>query len=91
MFYPKSTDVIGYVWQADKHCLDCIRDIAIAQAQKLGSATMWGDCGSAEDALGEWASLAGIDPSEADTNEYPAPIFADAVGDTCGCGWDIGG
>lgn len=87
-----ATDVVGYAFNADLLCGECTRGVAIASAQELGDATVWGDCGSAEDALGAWANAAGIDQSEADSNEFPCPAFADqaCVADHCGqCGYNL--
>jgi hypothetical protein len=81
-----ATTIVGYVYQADVWCDDCARELAIHQAAALGDATAWGDCGTAEEILGAWASLAAIDRHDErsfDSGDFPKVVFADAVHDVC--------
>lgn len=77
-----ATAIVGYTFNADTLCCDCVRELAIGEALKAGSATMWGDSGTSEDTLGEWASLIGLDradESSFDSGEFPKVIFASMV------------
>lgn len=78
--------IVGYTYNVDEYCDDCMRDIAKREAALAGSSYMWGDCGSAEDVVGEWASMLGIDRSEEDTfesDEFPKRITADQAHASC--------
>lgn len=70
------TSIVGYAYNAALICEECARKLGIAKALEYGDSYMWGDCGSAEDTLNAWASIAGIDRDCADTNDFPAPVFA---------------
>lgn len=90
MYYTiKAYDIVGYAFQADTYCVDCTRDLAQAQTFAAGSATSWGDCGSAEDILAEWAGLLGIDRHDEtsyDSDEFPKVVFASMVEGNERCG-----
>lgn len=78
--------VVGYTYKTDNHCDDCMREVAKRETTAAGSATMWSDCGSAEDIVGEWAMMLGIDRHDEtsyDDSEFPKVIFARAVHDGC--------
>ena len=78
--------VVGYSFNADTYCDDCMRTIAIRQALNAGSATMWGDSGTAEQTVGEWASMVGIDRFDErsyDSSEFPKVVFADSAHAAC--------
>jgi hypothetical protein len=81
-----ATDIVGYTYQADIWCDACIREVAIRKACEAGDATIWGDCGTAEQTLGAWASADAIDRQDErsyDTADFPKVIFADAAHDGC--------
>jgi hypothetical protein len=63
-----------YLFKGKRLCDDHAREIGIAGALECGSSYMWGDCGTAEDTLGEWASMLGLDRDDADSDEFPVPI-----------------
>lgn len=81
MFYfLHATAIVGYSYQADNHCVECIRGLAKARTLVLGSETSWGDSGTAEEILSEWAFFAKIDPyGDNDTGDFPRVIFASDV------------
>lgn len=69
-----SATIVGYSYQADMWCDDCMREVGKAGALAAGSATSWGDCGSAEEILGEWALAIGLDREDEtsfDDTEFP--------------------
>jgi hypothetical protein len=71
--------IAGYIYQADILCDECARVLGIKQAQAAGSSMSWGDCGTAEQTLGEWASLEGIqrlDESTFDSDDFPKVILS---------------
>lgn len=82
----RSDDIVGYTYNADVYCDDCIREIAKRGTLAAGSATMWADCGTAEEILTEWALLIGLDRMyewSFDSGDFPKVIFADQVHDGC--------
>lgn len=100
----RSSDVVGYTYQADVYCDDHMRAIAKRQLVTNDVATMWGDCGSAEDIIGEWASAIGLDrddESTFDSGDFPKVIPEELAHADCtlesgcidrciGCGQPIG-
>lgn len=72
--------IVGYSFQADEFCPDHMAEIACRMRNKLGEATIFGDCiPDAESALLGWALLIGLDypgcPEDAyDQSEFPKPI-----------------
>lgn len=89
-YYVHATDIVGYTFQAANHCVECTRELAINEGLKAGGAIVWGDSGTAEQVLDEWASLIGVDPdADNDTGVFPMVVFAGDVEDAerCdGCG-----
>jgi ribosomal protein L34E len=97
--------VVGYDYKAERQCDDCIRWAARAGAASAGSAMMWGDAGTTEDILGEWASMLGLDRDDEDSfdqSEFPKRVHEDQAHSDCtpinrcvdrceGCGRPLGG
>lgn len=92
--------VVGYTYRAARLCDECARTLGITNAQANGDATMWGDCGGAEDTLSAWARSIGLDRDDEDSfpdSEFPKRITgeqaesAHAAGEDtrCACGWDL--
>lgn len=78
--------VVGYDYKAQRLCDTCIRPAAEKEAADAGAATMWGDCGSSEDIIGEWALTIGLDwddEASYDSNEFPKRVFEDDAHDAC--------
>jgi len=69
--------IVGYTYLAALWCEDCIYNTAKRKACEAGSATMWGDCGGAEDVLDEWAGVIGLDradESSFDSGDFPKVV-----------------
>jgi hypothetical protein len=82
----KSDYVVGYSLNAENYCDECMRKIALKESLRLGAAMMWGDSGTAEDVIEEWASYACIDRMDEtsyDSSEFPKVIFSDQAHDGC--------
>ncbi len=82
----KSWDIVGYTYRADVYCGDCTREITKRMLPEVGVATMYGDCGSAEELLGEWASAIGLDRDDErsyDSGDFPKVILRDSAHDVC--------
>lgn len=78
--------IVGYTYAVDEYCPEDMRDIAIRKARELGDATMWGDCGSAEEIIGTWANLEGIERSDErsyDSAHFPNPIVSSDIHGDC--------
>lgn len=76
---------VGYVYQADLYCPDDMREIAKRGCVQAGVATMWGDCGDAEDILSEWALATGLDREDEttfDSGDFPK-VFVGTPHDGC--------
>lgn len=70
-------EIVGYDYCADRLCVDCTRDLAVREAFAAGSATAWGDAGTAEQVLGEWAGLLGINRQE--ESSFDQSVFPKAI------------
>lgn len=79
--------VVGYRYQGHRLCDTCMRPPALAGAASAGAATLWGDCGTSDDIVGEWATMLGIDQNLVDTDtgpdEFPARVFEDQAHTDC--------
>lgn len=90
--------IVGYTFEGERWCEDCLRKAALTGAAEAGSSYMWGDSGSTEDILAEWAGVLGLDRDDEksfDTSEFPKVITKQQAehdqGDGCephcrGCG-----
>lgn len=88
-----SVRVVGYAYQADIFCTDCMRTLAHTQLARLGARPPGGDV---ESVVTAWAHARGLTyPTSAsnahDTNEFPFPILsttedADGRCNQAGCG-----
>lgn len=81
----KATDVVAYTYKADVWCPDCIFDVAKLGVFNAGGAMSYGDAyGRVEEALGEWASLIGLNRADEysfDSDDFPKVIFGSQVND----------
>lgn len=80
------TITVGYDYQSRKLCDECIREPAMQQSTAAGLATMWGDCGSSEDIIGEWALAIGLDwddETSFDSADFPKRVTEDQAHDVC--------
>lgn len=70
-------EIVGYDYCAEHLCVDCTRDLAVRESLAAGSATAWGDAGTAEQVLGEWAGLLGIDRQ--DEHSFDQSVFPKVI------------
>lgn len=96
--------VFGYDYKSEHQCDHCIRPAALAGATGAGSAMAWGDAGTTEDILDEWASMLGLDRDDEasfDQSEFPKRVYEDQAHNDCtpinrcidrceGCGTPLG-
>jgi hypothetical protein len=69
--------IVGYTYQVADHCEDCLRKPALTGSAEAGAAMSWGDCGSTEDILAEWAGVLGLDRDDEksfDSADFPKVI-----------------
>lgn len=81
-----SLTVFGYDFKDRRYCDECLREPAKQGAVTAGVATMWGDCGSTEDILHEWAFALGIDRDDEtsfDSAEFPKRIHEHQAHEQC--------
>ncbi len=79
--------VVGYTYQADNYCDECMRKRALPMLATNGIATMYGDAGQTEDILDEWAMSTGLDRADEtsfDSGDFPKVIRDESAHDLCG-------
>jgi hypothetical protein len=89
--HPRRSDhvrvtVYGYDYKAQHWCDECLRQPALTGAAHAGTATIWGDAGTTEDILDEWASAQGIDRDDEasfDQSEFPKRVTEDQAHQDC--------
>jgi hypothetical protein len=80
--------IIGYTFNADVYCADCMRDMAVMAVDSR--LPLWAHHGSTEGVLDNWAATAGVDRGDEasfDSSQFPKVIFSsmhDCDGDRCG-------
>lgn len=87
--YTDAGDIVGYTFNAENVCCDCGREIAKQGTLDAGAATSWGELGTAENILGEWALLIGLDREDEtsfDSGYFPKRLYRgqDTPGERCG-------
>lgn len=83
----KSFDIVGYTYDADNYCYDCITEIAADHARP--DAIVVPLLLNTQTLLTEWAEREGIDQydeSSYDSGDFPKVIFADAIEEDEYCG-----
>jgi hypothetical protein len=80
--------IIGYTFNADVYCADCMRDMAVMAVDSR--LPLWAHHGSTEGVLDDWAATAGVDRGDAMTvtmgsGPRPAPPATNGGG-TSRCG-----
>lgn len=98
-----STEIGGYEYEGNRHCVDCVRTIVKRALMELGVTDIDRDTSATEVLIDLLAMIIDVDRAYADSDEIPVPFtmtqaYADSdrarlfgESDTCECGNDFTG